>query len=280
MSAKMEYKGSDVSAAISQACRALKVNQEQLDIEVLHAGSTGIFGLCRQKAVIKVSLKVEEGKPPAQPSEQPLAEIDQESPRAREPEPKKKPAPKPKPARQEQQKPKDTAPSPEPVVEVSQEVLDSVRQDVLQIIALMGFTATVTVEQSEGKVTVDIDSENAEELIGPEGQTLDGLQYVLRKILSRKFSRTIMLSIDAGGYRDARAEELRELARRLLAEVRETGKTRTIPPINPAERRIVHMVLQKESDIRSRSVGAGIYKKILIYVPGKGRKKQVKKDKK
>jgi spoIIIJ-associated protein len=55
--------------------------------------------------------------------------------------------------------------------------------------------------------------------------------------------------------------------------VKDSGKTRSIPALNPAERRIVHMVLQDDSTIRSRSVGEGLFKKILIYLPGRGRKK-------
>ena len=73
--------------------------------------------------------------------------------------------------------------------------------------------------------------------------------------------------------------ELQERAVRLAQEVKETGKTRTIPAINPAERRMVHMALQDDTDIRSRSVGEGLFKKVLIYLPGKGRRRSPRKKK-
>ncbi|MCI5120159.1 MAG: RNA-binding protein, partial [Candidatus Electrothrix sp. AUS4] len=108
-----------------------------------------------------------------------------------------------------------------------------------------------------------------DELVGKEGRTLDSLQYLLRKITSRRLPERIMLSLDVGTYRERRAEELRELALELAAQVREEGKTQAIPALNPSERRVVHMVLQDDHTIRSRSVGAGLFKKVLIYKPGR-----------
>jgi len=69
MSAKMEYKGTDVEEAIGNACAALNVPREELDIRIISTGSTGIFGLGRKKAAVQVSLKKEGGheqRPPAQ----------------------------------------------------------------------------------------------------------------------------------------------------------------------------------------------------------------------
>ncbi|MBU3936593.1 MAG: single-stranded DNA-binding protein, partial [Proteobacteria bacterium] len=116
-------------------------------------------------------------------------------------------------------------------------------------------------------------------LVGPEGQTLDGLQYVMRKIITRKFPQKVLFSLDAAGFRENRMGELQERAVRLAKEVKETGKTRTIPAINPAERRMVHMALQDDTEIRSRSVGEGLFKKVLIYLPGKGRRRSPRKKK-
>ena len=68
-------------------------------------------------------------------------------------------------------------------------------------------------------------------------------------------------------------EELIEMARAIAREVKETGKSRSIAAMNPADRRIVHMAIQDDDAIRSRSVGEGIFKKIIIYQPGKGGKR-------
>jgi spoIIIJ-associated protein len=134
-------------------------------------------------------------------------------------------------------------------------------------------------QDQNNKVHAKITGEFVDVLVGPEGQTLDGLQYVMRKIITRKFSQKVLFSLDAAGFRENRMAELQERALRLAQEVKETGKTRTIPAINPAERRMVHMALQDDTEIRSRSVGEGLFKKVLIYLPGKGRRRSPRKKK-
>ena len=62
---KNTFKGKDVPEAIHKACKSLKVSQDQLDIEVVNTGSAGIFGLCRQKSIIKVRLKKDTAPPAA-----------------------------------------------------------------------------------------------------------------------------------------------------------------------------------------------------------------------
>jgi spoIIIJ-associated protein len=71
-----------------------------------------------------------------------------------------------------------------------------------------------------------------------------------------------------GDFREKRQDELQDLARELAALVKVDGKTQVIPSLNPSERRVVHMALQDDKEIRSRSVGDGLFKKVLIYKPG------------
>ncbi|MCW5201955.1 RNA-binding protein [Desulfobulbus sp. US4] len=157
-------------------------------------------------------------------------------------------------------------PPPEPP---SDEVMAEIQGDIKAMLNIMGFPSTVTVTLKNHTVACHISDEYEEELVGREGRTLDSLQYLLRKITSRRLPDRIMLSLDVGSYRERRAEELKELALELAAQVREEGKTQAIPALNPSERRVVHMVLQDDNTIRSRSVGAGLFKKVLIYKPGR-----------
>jgi spoIIIJ-associated protein len=159
----------------------------------------------------------------------------------------------------------------EPTVPLTPEVLAQIKGDLEQMLTLMGFPSEIAVEENNNKAQVKISGELIEELIARDGQALDSIQYLMRKIISKKFPQKIMFSIDAGEFREKRKVELQELALKLAQEVKETEKTRIIPPLNPAERRVVHLVLQDDSTIRSRSVGDGLFKKILIYLPGKGR---------
>lgn len=274
MSQKMEYTGSDVTEAIGKACRELGVSQDALQIEVVAAGSSGIFGLFgKKKAVIAVTIKKSgreekavnrgggEGSKPARPRRSERREDRKDERRGdRKSESRGGEA---LPARRAPEK---------PPAEITPEILATVQVDLEKILALMGFGAQVSVSNEENRIVAKLEGGNEEEIIGPEGQTLDSLQYLMRKIISRRVEGKVMFSMDVGSYREVRRDDLEEMAVKLAEEVRGNGRTRSIPALNPAERRIVHMKLQDDPTIRSRSVGEGQFKKILIYLPGRGRK--------
>lgn len=253
MAEKTEYIGNDVDDAIRKACLQLNLPMEKLEIEVLATGTTGIFGLGKKKARILVSKK---GNGDASETGKELLET--------------KAVFNSNKAHQQEQNRKRVEKKP---VRITQEIMDAIRDDISQMLTLMGFSYTVGVSQNGEKVMAKISGDGIEEIIGQDGKTLDGLQYIARKIISKKFPEKIMFALDAGDFREERARELEELALKLALEVKETSKTRSIQALNPAERRIVHMVLQNDKEIRSRSVGEGLFKRILIYLPGKGRKK-------
>ena len=93
---------------------------------------------------------------------------------------------------------------------------------------------------------------------------------MLRKIVARNVTEQLRLNLNVGDYREKRLEELKIKAGELAVMVKEDGKTQVLPALNPSERRTIHMTLQEDKEIRSRSVGDGLFKKILIYKPGKG----------
>lgn len=303
MSDKNEYRGKIVEEAIEKACDFMKLSREELDIQVVSAGSTGIFGLCRREAVIVALPKqaVVPGKIVVEVIEEEIAEIGQvdekvADPEAEEPGSESEPEPAvlevteikdEKPVISKVEKPevqsfsllkgeKEAVPFrgvQQPLVEPGSEVMDEVKICLDRLLVLMGFPSTLEMTAEAGKIHIQMSGEYEESLIGREGQVLDGLQYLLRKMIGRKFSERVVIFLDAGDFRKTRKQHLERTALQLAKEVKETGKNRTISPMNPAERRIVHMALQEDTSIRSRSIGAGIFKKVLIYQPGKGKKR-------
>jgi len=286
---KHTFKGKDVPEAIDKACKSLKVSQDQLEIEVVNTGSAGIFGLCRQKSIIKVTLKKDNVTPEATvaasaaPSKGPRKRKPSGRPAKARPEKNSAPpikketvaAPPPPPQAAENGLAADAGPAMEIDI-LTDDERNMIRADISNLLDLMGFPSTVTLTQEGNSLLAHMDGEHVSDIIGEEGRTLDSLQYLLRKIFSKKFSAKIILNLDAGDFRANRLEDLAKLGLKYAAEVKETGKTRAIPSLNPSERRVVHIALQDDKEIRSRSVGEGLFKKILIYRPGKG-KKNVKK---
>jgi len=281
---KREFYGKEVTDAIRSACESLKVPQEMLDIEVLETGSTGIFGLIRKKAKIKVSIKEEsepqsvqepvvqeppipqtkaaENVPEAVAADEIEEEQQAEAGGETETEPEAGGA-------EEDEEDEDEDLPTEYEVDASAESQEIVRAEVTRLIELMGYSATVAVSAKGMSVNCIIRGDAEEELTGPEGKTLDAIQYLIRKIVARKSSERLRISIDIGDFRERRLEELKIRAVELAKMVRETGKTQVLPALNPSERREIHMVLQEDKEVRSRSVGDGLFKKILIYKPGK-----------
>ena len=299
-----DYYGKDVTEVIAKACKELSAFQEDLDIEVLETGSAGIFGLCRKKAHIRVTRKTKKAAEPERKTKEvvePVAEpvpagdnqeVGREEKResagqkdASEP---KETADKEKPAsarKKKVQEPSATAAQPVESKEATQrelpsdEVLTTIEEDISELLTIMGFPSEVTVEIVDYSVACRISGEHQEVLVGNDGRTLDSLQYLLRKIMSRHLPDRMMLSLDVGDYRERRAQELKERALELAHQVKTDGKTQAIAALNPSERRVVHMMLQDDKAIRSRSVGEGLFKKILIYKPGKKSKSGSRKGK-
>jgi spoIIIJ-associated protein len=270
---KKDFYGKEVAAAIKNACDTLGVPQEKLEIEVMETGTTGIFGLIRKKAHIRVQIKPdieeivadvfevdnflkseseEEGDSGAlDNSDDKLIEVEDE-------------------AVEDEEDEDDDVTDKEPGAEVSPESLEIVKVELLQLVQLMGFPSTLEVETTGQSVVCTLRGEFEENLTGADGKVLDSLQYLLRKIISRKVPERLRISINVGDFREKRLEELKIKAVEMAAQVKEDGKTQVLPALNPGERRVIHMILQEDKEIRSRSVGDGLFKKILIYKPGKG----------
>jgi len=293
---KQDFYGKEVTDAIRNACETLNVSQEMLDIEVLETGSTGIFGLIRKKAKIRVSLKTEnqpaatfaEEHRPSDVSEQPApaAEmLEEDKPETVTAQPAPVVAVDDTTEKQEQDDKASTAGTVEedqgdeddedgdlPGEEendAAEESLQLIRQEVARLVELMGFPSDIEVKVKGRSVSCNITGEFEEALVGPEGKTLDAIQYLVRKMVVRKCSERLRIAINVGDFRERRLEELKVRAVELAKSVRETGKTQVLPALNPSERREIHMVLQEDKEVRSRSVGDGLFKKILIYKPGK-----------
>lgn len=270
MAVKLEFKGRDIDEAVKAACRKFGVERDALDIDVVSTGSTGIFGLLRRQSVVRACLKRCEGgkvkKKGGSSAGKPAAPQKEAAPRAKEQVAASAAADDAaKPGRAPRQRVAS--------VPVPTELHGKLQADLAEILQLMGMESEIVVSEENDKTRLEIIGPHATALQERDGQALDGLQYLLRKMTGSIVPEEAMFVVDAGDFRARRRAELQELAMRLAEEVKEKEGSRTIPPLNPSERRIVHMALQDDTAIRSRSVGSGLYKKVLIYKPGSQRRR-------
>lgn len=122
-----------------------------------------------------------------------------------------------------------------------------------------------TIEETE-KLYVEIISDSAGIIIGKRGKTLEALQLITNIIVNKDKDKWIKVILDIENYRDKRENTLTDLAVKVAGKVKKTGKFQILEPMNPFERRIIHMALQNDPRIVTKSDGAGNLKKVKIYL--------------
>ena len=135
-----------------------------------------------------------------------------------------------------------------------------------KMVAAICSDADISVNVGEGRITASIDCGEASGLlIGREGQTLSALQYMVSRIISRQMEAAVHVHLDTGDYKERQDRKLEEISLRLAQRARETGRTQYTRPLSSYHRRIVHMVLQAEQGIETRSKGEGSMKRVYIF---------------
>lgn len=99
--------------------------------------------------------------------------------------------------------------------------------------------------------------------IGRRGETLDSLQY-LTGLSANAGNGYYKVSLNIGDYREKREQALTGLANRVARQVLKTGRSRTLEPMNPYERRIIHTAIQEINGVSSNSIGEGSSRRVVI----------------
>jgi spoIIIJ-associated protein len=139
------------------------------------------------------------------------------------------------------------------------------REVLEKILEHMGEPAQVEAIQEEDRITLKVESADAGLLIGKQGQTLEALQYLVSKIISKRSRKKVRLFIDIESYRVRHSQALAQMALRYGEKAKKTGKPITLNPMNPHDRRVVHLALQGDAALKTLSRGEGLYKKVVVY---------------
>lgn len=135
-------------------------------------------------------------------------------------------------------------------------------QDILD---KMGFLTIVSVAKKEAeRLFLEIKGEDLGRIIGRDGATLDALQTIVSSILSRSTRKRELISIDAAGYRERRAEKLRRIAEEAITEALGKGGEVVLPPMSARDRREVHLTVQEDGRATSYSKGEGAERRVII----------------
>jgi spoIIIJ-associated protein len=133
-----------------------------------------------------------------------------------------------------------------------------------RVTAALGIAGDVHVEQSADGPRLNLTAEDAELLARHRGEPLKALQHVVDTAFGRGLPGEQRVFIDALGYRKGKDVELRQMARFLAEKVKQSGLDQQLGPLNPYERRIVHMAVAEVPGVTTESVGDAFSKTVLI----------------
>ena len=144
-------------------------------------------------------------------------------------------------------------------------IADTGKEFLLGMFGKMGLSVQIEKLTTKDKITFQVHGEDLGILIGKHGQTLDAIQYLTNLVANKEVRRRFQIVVDVENYRSRREETLIQLAHRLGAKVRRTRQKIALEPMNAFERKIIHLALQNEKNIKTDSEGQEPYRHIVIY---------------
>ncbi len=121
------------------------------------------------------------------------------------------------------------------------------------------------VENMDEKVmNIDLSGDDMGVLIGKRGQTLDSLQYLVSLVVNKDGEEYVRVKVDTENYRQRRKDTLENLAKNISFKVKRTGRTVTLEPMNPYERRVIHSALQNDKFVETHSEGEEPFRRVVV----------------
>lgn len=239
----VEKTGKTVEDAVKAALAELGVSRDQAEVEVLEESKPSLLGLFGGRDA-KVRVTVKEAEPEASAA-----------PEAAE-----------APVEKTEAAPQEDAKAPADREEERQAAAAAAKAFLEEIFRAMGMDLLIEkfISRKDEEIILKIHGDGIGVLIGKHGQTLDALQYLTNLAGNRGRKNWNRIILDAENYRERRRETLERLARNLADRVKRTRKKAMLEPMNPYERKIVHMSLQNDPAVTTYSEGEEPYRKVVI----------------
>ena len=282
--------GVDVDTAVGLALKDLKLERDEVEVEVLEESSSGFLGIGSKLARVRVTAKEDKGNnvkekatfddidailaglPENSSSKLPdevRAKYDKyeaeerEDARARE----KANAKSRRNSKSSKNKKYDLSVEDSMLYEVKK--LDPVQGHPVEaflrdIADKMGIDLDFSVKAGEELVFVEITGKDTGTIIGKRGATLDAVQCLASYVVNKENGKYTRVILDAENYRSKREKTLVNLANRLAGKVERTRHSVTLEPMNPYERKVIHCTLQNHPKVKTRSEGKDPYRKVII----------------
>ena len=224
-----EFEGRTEQEAIDKAVEELGLDRDDFDVEILEKEKKGLF----RKGNVRIRVYFGEDD----------SDIEEES---EEEEPEVEEAPENR--------------DPEPQNDNERKIIEFVDT----LIQKMGYKGKTTISfRRDTKIGLSIDSDDSSIIIGRKGKNLDAIQLITN-VYAGNLDPDIKVVIDSENYRMRHEEQIIRNAYRIAEQVKRSGKSRLLDPMNPFERRLVHTALNDFDGVETKSEGEGLYKQVRI----------------
>ena len=291
--------GKTIDLAVAAALKELKLDRDNVSVEVLENAKSGFLGIGASPAKVKVSYEVpDEAAPEApltalssasrskpkerpeptgsvisrpgrkiEPEQQAKPQRRREEPRQRRPERTEKPQRTERPQRAEKPQEAPAPAAPQRVYEPAPagSLQERVEQFLTGLLQHMGSNAVPHAYMiDEETCRADLVGEDVGMLIGRRGDTLDAIQYLTSYAINHDAAKRVRISVDAGAYRQKREEALRQLARKMAGKAVKYHRNFTLEPMNAYERHVIHAALQDYPEVTTFSTGTEPHRRIVV----------------
>ena len=254
MRMKEIFTAKSIEEAKHLAVEKFGVSEDQIVFRILEEPKKGIFGKVKREAQVEAVYEAAEEAAPAETTEAKAPE----QPEAPQPQAKAAPAmPVSRPVQEAVSSVEeiiidkdDNSPTRGMESEAIETILTEgemspnllrARQYIADIYAAMGITVTIGTMRTANGIRMELRSDNKSgTIIGRRGETLDSIQYLASILVNKDSEDYCRLLLDSNGYREKRRKTLEQLAEKIARSVLRSGRSTTLEPMNPYERRIIH----------------------------------------
>ena len=288
----IDVTGKTEDEAIQSALAQLKMDRDDVSVEILERAKAGFLGIGSAPARVRVSYddgKAEEVKPvekPAAPKPEKKVEpasapkavpmyapevLQKKEPRAAKEERSGRPAREERRERAPRaERAERPAPQPKPIVDLGEECHDEkseqIRAFLKGLLEHMDSAAEIKVYESEkGRYKVFLEGEKLGALIGRRGETLDAIQQLTNYSINRGSEKNrARVQVDAENYREKREQSLERLAEKVAGKVTKYRRNVTLEPMNAYERHVIHTALQDTPSVTTFSIGTEPNRRVVV----------------
>ena len=151
---------------------------------------------------------------------------------------------------------------------MEKEIKKIIKETVAELVSKMGFESVVEIKEKSGEteetIVCNIKTADSNFLIGQYGVNLQSLQHIARLLVRKLTEERINFTVDVNSYREEKNTSIEKMAEDLAEQAVREKRAVVMRPMSPYERRLVHMVLSKNSQIKTESIGEGEDRKVVI----------------